>query len=140
MHLNLLWRCNFRLQGNSLRQGLEILNQEFTLVVQEWPKEPLGRRMLCLSRPSGEGGEEDMRGMQWRMVATSFHRLLVLAMSRDRRAKSSAQLPSRPCPLYATIFHATTKDRIAGDRMWNGCCFLRSRCPGRLRQTSNWGT
>ncbi len=40
---------------------------------------------------------------------TSFRRLLVRAMSRNRRAKSSAPFTARPCPMYATIFHATTK-------------------------------
>ncbi len=37
---------------------------------------------------------------------TSFRRLLVQAISRTHRAKSSSLLPGRPCPLYATIFHA----------------------------------
>ncbi len=50
---------------------------------------------------------------------TSFRRLLVRTMSHNRRAKSSAQPPSRPCPLYATTFHAATKDKIAGERMRN---------------------
>ncbi len=50
---------------------------------------------------------------------TSFRRLLVQAMSRIRRVGLSALLPGRPCPLYATIFHAATKDRTAGERMRN---------------------
>ncbi len=50
---------------------------------------------------------------------TSFRRLLVQAMSRNRRAGWNAPLPGRPCPVYATIFHAATKDRIAGERMRN---------------------
>ncbi len=48
---------------------------------------------------------------------TSFCRQLVQATSPNRRAKWSALLPGRPCPLYTTIFHAATKDRIAGERM-----------------------
>ncbi len=35
------------------------------------------------------------------------------------RVKLSTLLPGRPCLLYATIFHATIKDRIAGERMRN---------------------
>ncbi len=50
---------------------------------------------------------------------TSFHRLLVQATSRSRRVKLNALLPGRPYPLYATIFHAATKDRIADERMRN---------------------
>ncbi len=32
-------------------------------------------------------------------------------MSRNRKVKLSALLPGRPSPLYATIFHAATKNR-----------------------------
>ncbi len=49
----------------------------------------------------------------------SFRRLLVQAMFRTRRAKLSGLLRGRPCPLYATIFHAATKDRIIDERMRN---------------------
>ncbi len=44
---------------------------------------------------------------------TSFRLLLVLAMTRNRRAKSSALLPGRPCPLYVAIYHDATKNRNA---------------------------
>ncbi len=45
---------------------------------------------------------------------TSFRRLLVLAMSGNRGAKSNALLHGRHCLLYATTFHAATKDRECG--------------------------
>ncbi len=47
----------------------------------------------------------------------SLCRQLVQVMSRNRRAKLSTLLPGRPCPLYAAIFHAATKDRNVGERM-----------------------
>ncbi len=46
---------------------------------------------------------------------TSFRRLLVQVVYRNSRTKLSALLPGRPCSLYATIFHAAAKDRIAGE-------------------------
>ncbi len=45
---------------------------------------------------------------------TSFHRLLVLATSRNRRAESSAPLPGRPCSLDATIFQTLSKTGLKG--------------------------
>ncbi len=48
-----------------------------------------------------------------------FRWLLVQAMSHNRRVKLNVLLPGRPCSLCATIFHAATKDRIAGERMRN---------------------
>ncbi len=48
---------------------------------------------------------------------TPFRRLLVLATSRSHRAESIPPLPGRPCPLYATKFHAAAQDRIAGEIM-----------------------
>ncbi len=32
-------------------------------------------------------------------------------------------LESRPCPMYAMIYHSATKDRIAGERMQGKPCF-----------------
>ncbi len=46
-------------------------------------------------------------------------RLVVQAMSCNRRVKLIAHLSGRPCPLYATIFDAVIKDRIAGEGMRN---------------------
>ncbi len=54
-----------------------------------------------------------------RRPPTSFRWLLVQAISRNRRAKSSAPLSGRPCPLYATIFHTEAKGKIIGERMQN---------------------
>ncbi len=52
---------------------------------------------------------------RWHTVRPySYIHVLAQAMSRNRRAKLSALLPGRPCSLYATIFHAATKDRIVG--------------------------
>ncbi len=44
--------------------------------------------------------------------STSFRRLLVQAIPRNRRAKSSVPLPGRPCPLYATMFHAAFYNKL----------------------------
>ncbi len=44
----------------------------------------------------------------------------LLATSRNRKTESDAPLPARPCPSYATIFHAATLYRIASESMWNG--------------------
>ncbi len=74
---------------------------------------PRMARHLCASRVEFGGC------CHYQRPPTSFRRLLVQAASRNRRAKSSALLPGSPCPLYATIFHAVTKDRIAG--VWLGC-------------------
>ncbi len=39
---------------------------------------------------------------------TSFRQLLLQAIFCNHRAKLSALLPSRPCPLYTTVFHSNS--------------------------------
>ncbi len=71
---------------------------------------------------------------QFRRPPTSFRWLLILATSCNRKAKSSAPLPGRPCPLHATIFHVANKHK----RMRNGqdwSCFESLRYPDRFRRT-----
>ncbi len=58
------------------------------------------------------------------------------SMSRNRRTESMAPLPGKPCPWYATIIYAATKDRITGEGMQNEQnkpCFRSLRCPVRSR-------
>ncbi len=40
----------------------------------------------------------------------SILRQLALAISQNHTIESKAQLPGKPCPLYATMFHTSTKD------------------------------
>ncbi len=43
----------------------------------------------------------------------------VAPTGRFPQLESNAPLPGRPCSLYATTFHAATKDRVAGERVWS---------------------
>ncbi len=61
-----------------------------------------------------------LRNSQWMLSLSKIASVLSSATSRNRRAESKAALPGRPCPFYATKFHAATKDMIADERMWNG--------------------
>ncbi len=42
---------------------------------------------------------------------------LGLAAFRHHRTESITSLPGKPCPLYTTIFHAATTDKIVDERM-----------------------
>ncbi len=53
-------------------------------------------------------------------IVQSVVQSIPLAMSRNRRAEYNASLPGSHWPLYASTFYATTRDLIAGERMWNG--------------------
>ncbi len=116
---------------------------------------PNQRSLLCTSsagmpvrqrrrRSSADSTQSlPMTYRMWRMrycqtPPASFRRLLVLTMSQNRRTKSSVPLPDRPCPLYKTIFHTTTKDITADKRMRNvqdESCYRSLRCLDRLRRT-----
>ncbi len=53
-------------------------------------------------------------------LPASFRRPLTLVTFRNRWTESIDPMSGRPCPLYATIFHHATKDRIIDERIRNG--------------------